>query len=44
MGIDYISVDRYEDESLPVHNILLKNDVLILEGPILLPFPLADTG
>lgn len=32
VGIDYISVDRYEDESLPVHNILLKNDVLILEG------------
>ena len=32
VGIDYISVDRYEDESLPIHNILLKNDVLILEG------------
>ena len=32
MGIDYLSVDRYEDESLPVHNILLKNDVLVLEG------------
>jgi arylformamidase len=32
VGIDYLSVDRYEDESLPVHNMLLKNDVLILEG------------
>jgi len=32
VGIDYISVDRCEDESLPIHNILLKNDVLILEG------------
>lgn len=32
VGIDYLSVDRYEDESLTVHNILLKNDVLILEG------------
>ncbi len=32
VGIDYLSVDRYEDESLPVHNILLKNDVLVLEG------------
>lgn len=32
VGIDYLSVDRYEDKSLPVHNILLKNDVLILEG------------
>ncbi|MFZ2834171.1 MAG: cyclase family protein [Methanothrix sp.] len=32
VGIDYLSVDRYEDDSLPVHNILLKNDILILEG------------
>lgn len=32
VGIDYLSVDRYDDESLPVHHILLKNDVLILEG------------
>ena len=32
VGIDYLSVDRYEDKSLPVHHILLKNDVLILEG------------
>lgn len=32
VGIDYLSVDRYRDESLPVHHILLKNDILILEG------------
>jgi len=32
VGIDYISVDRIEDESAPVHHRLLKNDVLILEG------------
>lgn len=32
VGIDYLSVDRFEDESLPVHHILLGNDVLILEG------------
>lgn len=32
VGIDYISVDRYEDEHLPVHKSLLSNDVLIVEG------------
>jgi len=32
VGIDYLSVDSFEDESLPVHHILLGNDVLILEG------------
>ena len=32
VGIDYLSVDGFEDESLPVHHILLENDVLILEG------------
>lgn len=32
VGIDYLSVDRYDDESLPVHRTLLENDVLILEG------------
>lgn len=44
VGIDYISVDRCEDESLPIHNILLKNDVLILEGIDLSAVSLADTG
>ena len=32
VGIDYISVDRYESESLPVHKTLLSNDILIVEG------------
>jgi len=32
VGIDYISVDRFEDDSLPVHRMLLDNDVIILEG------------
>lgn len=32
VGIDYISVDQYESESLPVHKTLLSNDVLIVEG------------
>lgn len=32
VGIDYISVDKYEYEDLPVHKSLLSNDVLIVEG------------
>jgi len=32
VGIDYISVDRFEDDSLPVHRMFLDNDVIILEG------------
>lgn len=32
VGIDYISVDKYESEDLPVHKSLLSNDVLIVEG------------
>lgn len=32
VGIDYISVDAYHDEKLTVHNILLAEDVLIVEG------------
>ena len=32
VGIDYLSVDRYEDISLSVHRTLLENDILILEG------------
>lgn len=32
VGIDYLSVDRYMDDDLPVHRCLLENDVLILEG------------
>ncbi len=32
VGIDYIGIDRYGDESYPVHNKLLTAGVLILEG------------
>jgi arylformamidase len=32
VGIDCLSVDEYEDDSLPVHRTLLENDILILEG------------
>ena len=32
VGTDYISVDSYEAEELPVHHKLLSNNVLIVEG------------
>ena len=32
VGIDYASVDRYDDDSLFAHNILLGNNIMILEG------------
>ena len=32
VGIDYISVDRYDAENLPVHRCLLSKEVLIVEG------------
>ena len=32
VGIDYISIDRYEDDEAPVHRKLLEKDVMILEG------------
>jgi len=32
VGVDYISVDKYEAEDLPVHKTLLSKDVLIVEG------------
>jgi arylformamidase len=32
VGIDYLSVDRYGDDTAPAHRLLLKNDILILEG------------
>jgi arylformamidase len=35
VGIDYISVDKYEDEDYPAHRTLLGGNVLILEGIIL---------
>jgi arylformamidase len=38
VGIDYISVDKYGEDS-PIHRMLLDNDVLILEGIDLKPIP-----
>ena len=32
VGIDYLSIDRFGDESYPAHTILLGHEVLILEG------------
>lgn len=32
VGIDYISVDAYEAAELPVHNLLLSNEILIVEN------------
>ena len=32
VGIDYLSVDAYEDSDFPVHKILLKAGVVIVEG------------
>lgn len=42
VGIDYISIDRFGDESYPAHNTLLSNDVLILEGIDLSEVPLGE--
>jgi arylformamidase len=39
VGIDSLSVDKYEDTSLPAHQALLENDVLILEGIDLVDIP-----
>jgi arylformamidase len=32
VGIDYLSIDRYGDETYPAHRALLEANVLILEG------------
>lgn len=32
VGIDYVSIDRFDDASHPAHHKLLGNDILILEG------------
>ena len=32
VGIDYASVEKYDAEDFPVHQKLLENDILILEG------------
>jgi arylformamidase len=32
VGIDYLSIDPYNSETYPSHNILLPNEVILLEG------------
>lgn len=32
VGIDYLSVDKFDSEDFPAHKILLENEVVILEG------------
>ena len=32
VGIDYLSIDKYKSESHPSHFVLLKKDIVILEG------------
>jgi arylformamidase len=32
VGIDYISIDSFAKVDLPVHNLLLSNNILIVEG------------
>lgn len=32
VGIDYLSVDKYDSEDFPAHKILLENEIVILES------------
>jgi arylformamidase len=32
VGIDYLSIDKFKSESHPSHFVLLKKDIVILEG------------
>jgi arylformamidase len=42
VGIDYLSIDKYDDDALPVHSTLLENDILILEGIDLADVPCGE--
>ncbi len=42
VGIDYLSVDRYEDESLSTHKALLSNDILVIENASLADIPAGE--
>jgi len=39
IGIDYLSPDRYGDTALPIHQIFLSQNILILEGLFLRDVP-----
>jgi arylformamidase len=32
VGIDYLSIDKYGDDTYPTHNVLLSSEVIIIEG------------
>lgn len=32
VGVDYLSIDVYEAESLPVHKLLLEKEIVVVEG------------
>ncbi len=40
VGIDYLSVDRIDDEDAPAHRILLSSGAFIVEGLDLLDAPI----
>jgi arylformamidase len=39
VGIDYLSIERYNNPGAPVHHILLESEVVIVEGAYLLEIP-----
>ncbi len=39
VGIDYLSIERYNNPGAPVHHILLESGVLVVEGAHLLEIP-----
>jgi len=39
VGIDYLSIERYNNPGAPVHHILLESGVLVVEGAHLLEVP-----
>ncbi|MGO9613680.1 MAG: cyclase family protein [Dissulfurispiraceae bacterium] len=40
VGIDYITIDKYGDDTFPIHHKLFEKDILILEGINLQGIPL----
>jgi arylformamidase len=32
IGFDYLSIDRFGDQAFPAHKILLKNEIVLIEG------------
>lgn len=42
VGVDYLSVDRFGDESFPSHMILLGHEMLVIEGLVLSEVPAGE--